>query len=111
MDKNLSLREAAVARLTEDFGSPMTVGDGYIWTIELQAGKPSITVSLNGWLTPTSVRLWVFDRRKPGAQGAHHIDVNQLSELEPAIEELQCRIHGREFAGHMRSKTIAEDAL
>jgi len=106
-----TLRDVAVAAVSRELGKPKVMGEGFHWRVipgrtgdggrtEGGAdsggdGPPPINVAMNGWLTPESVRLWVFDPHKRGTRGVEYIDIPTIDDLAPALEQLRRLISGK----------------
>src|SRR5262245_1675131 len=87
-----TVRDLVIVRMTQDFGEPRDISEGFHWTIVPESEKPrlAISVALNSWKTPEWVRLWVFDPRKTGLASAQHFEVTEPGQVASVVD----KIHG-----------------
>src|SRR5215470_14287805 len=77
-----TLRDLVLDRLTDEFGNAWQVGQDYHWSIE-RPSHPHINIAVDGWRTPGSVNVWLFDPHKTAnAGGVNRYKVNDASEID-----------------------------
>jgi hypothetical protein len=89
MVRELQLRDVVVARLKEEFGEPSEVGQRFHWSVPADPGGAHavVNIAVDSWTTPAErVRVWVFDPSKYGYAGVQDFKIEDMQQVEAAME-------------------------
>jgi hypothetical protein len=87
-----SLRDLVLKHLEDEFGPPRVAANVFTWAIDvgLGGGYAAVNVSVNCYLTPDDVNVWIFDPHvvKRG-DGARYLKVPQKDQVRDIVAQVK----------------------